>query len=43
MGALTLPQFEEVLKQSRQFVINPKMATDYFRMIDVDGDNLVSF
>lgn len=32
-----------VLKQSRQFVINPKMATDYFRMIDVDSDQLVSF
>lgn len=31
------------MKRSRQFKVGSKMAADYFRMLDVDGDNRISF
>lgn len=36
-------QFEEVLKQSRQFKMGSSKAAEYFRLLDIDGDNHISF
>lgn len=35
----TILSFSIVLKTSRQFVLNNKMSTEYFSMLDIDGDN----
>lgn len=36
-------QFEQVLKKSRQFKLNNTKASEYFRLLDIDGDNHISF
>jgi hypothetical protein len=36
-------QFEDVLKKSRQFKTGKSKAVDYFRLLDIDGDNMISF
>ena len=42
-GKLDMVQFEEVLKKSRQFKLGKMKAAEYFRMLDIDGDNHISF
>lgn len=32
-----------MLKQSRQFKLGTQKAAEYFRMLDIDGDNHISF
>lgn len=32
-----------MLKKSRQFKIGSQQAAEYFRLLDVDGDNNISF